>query len=347
MRTTYFLAIITSFATGCMGEIGGPRKPDKGSDAVPSTDSPCTKVEKNVTIRVASDALLLPQTGCYDIVGSLTIQSSDVTSLAKLADLNSVTDLELDHTSLTHIDTKRTIGIYGKLTVVGNPQLTTLGQLLFKTASPGILIDGNAQLRAIEPVAVDTAQLTEVDGDVTITGNPVLGAVAFKHLTKISGKLLVGNNPALTSLDLGQLQITSGIEISDNLFLTQVTGLAMTTIAGDLAIRNNAALTSLGTMTALYHVAGDVTIENNARLASLAAFTTALKQIDHALTINNNASLTDVGSLKYVSHISAITILNNLNLVACRALEIDRCVNHDQGSNINNNRNANCGINCN
>lgn len=353
MRTTILLAAIASLTAGCLGEQGGPRKrgteQGSGSDepVSPSTDGPCAKVEKNITIRAAADVELLPKTGCYDIVGSLTIQSSDITTLAKLGDLNSVTDLDLDHTGLTRIDAKRTIGIYGRLTVTGNAQLTGLQQLMFKTASPGILIDGNPVLAAIEPFLIDTAQLTEVTGDVTITGNTLLGAVTFRHLSKVSGKLLISGNPALTTLDLAKLATTGGFEISDNGRLGSLTGLAATDVNGDLVIRNNAALTGLGAMGGLAHVSGDVTIDNNPVLTSLASFTTVFKRIDKGLTITNNRALTDVGALKHADHIAVIRITDNQNLVKCRAQEVDRCVDHDQGSSITNNRDSSCNTSCN
>lgn len=355
MRTTIALAFVSTLAAGaagCLGEVGGPRKPPgQGSGSnepvMPSTDGPCEKVEKNVTIRVASDIDLLPKDGCYDIVGTLTIQSPAITSLAKLGGLNSVTDLDLDHTALTKIDSGRAIGVYGRLTVTGNPVLTTLANVVFKTASPGVLIDGNPLLVTAEPFALDTAQLTEIDGDLTITGNPLLLSLNFRHLAKVSGKLLIAGNNALTSIDFSKLASTGGLELADNPRLASVTGLAATEIAGDFALRNNAALTGMGMFNGLARITGDVTIDGNAALTSLAAFTTALKNIDNALTISNNAALTDVGALKHLDHIRAITIVNNRQLVKCRAWEVDRCVAHDQGSNINNNRDTSCNTSCN
>lgn len=352
MRTTNTLALVTILAAGagCLGEQGGPRKPPgKGSDepVMPSSDGPCEKVEKNITIRVASDIDLLPKDGCYDIVGSLTIQSPAINSLAKLGDLNSVTDLDIDHTALTKIDSKRPIGVYGRLTVTGNPLLTTLANVQFKTASPGVLIDNNLLLVTAEAFALDTAQLTEVDGDLTITGNPLLLSLNFRHLEKVSGKLLVAGNNALTSVDFSKLATTSGLELADNPRLASVTGLVATSINGDFALRNNAVLTGMGMFGGLTRITGDVTVDGNAALTTLAAFTTTLKNIDKALTISNNPALTDVGALKHLDHIQVITITNNRQLVKCRAQEVDRCVDHDQGSQINNNRDAGCNTSCN
>jgi len=185
MRLTTFptlLAGITTLAAACVGEVGGSRKPGPRDPATTTTtDATCAKLEKDVVIRTAADMTALPKTGCYDIYGKLTLQGSAVTSLAGLNGLNSVNELDLDHTSLTAIDTQRPVGIYGKLTVTGNTKLTNLKQLSFETASTGILIDGNTVLASLEPLGLDQPKLEEVDGDIAITGNPALISVPLGH----------------------------------------------------------------------------------------------------------------------------------------------------------------------
>ena len=51
--------------------------------------------------------------------------------MVALNDLNSVNELDLDHTSLTTFDTKKPVGIYGKLTVTGNAKLKDLNHREF------------------------------------------------------------------------------------------------------------------------------------------------------------------------------------------------------------------------
>jgi hypothetical protein len=345
---TTLLVVLTSFAAACVGEVGGSRKPGARDprDPVTTTGGTCAKVEKDVTIRAAADMATLPKAGCYDIYGKLTIQGAAITSLAGLNEINSVNELDLDHTALTAIDTKRPLGIYGKLTVTGNAKLTNLKPLSFEIASTGILIDGNAALATLDPLGLDDPKLEEVDGDVAITGNAALISVPLKNLTKVTGALTISGNTAARIVDLTRLATTGHVEIADNAQLTSLTGFAATTINGDLAIRNNAALTTLGTMSALYRVTGNLTIDNNAALANLAAFTTSIKFVDLALTIRNNQNLTDLGALKHLQLVGAITITNNQNLVTCRALEIDRCVQHLTTAVISNNRDASCSWQC-
>lgn len=333
--TTILLAIaplaIAPFTAACLGDAGGHRKPGGGSAAGSSSGSgaetpagPCARVDGDFVIRAAADMTALPRTGCYDIYGKLTLQGANVTSLAGLAEINSVDELDLDHTALAAIDTKRPLGIYGKLTVTGNSKLTNLARLSFETAATGIEIDGNPLLASLEPLGLADPALEEVDGDIAITANPALTAIPLGHLTRLTGGLVVSNNAALTSLDLGKLTTAGPIDISDN-----------------------ARLTSLGTMTALYRVTGNLTIDNNAALTSLAAFTTSLKFIDLALTVTNNGALADLGALKHLQLVGGIQITNNTSLVICRALEIDRCVQHPTASQISNLKNASCTTSCN
>lgn len=343
--STTLLALVTSLTAACLGEVGGPRQPG-ARDRKAASDGTCVKVEKDVTIRSSADMNALPRTGCYDVYGKLTLQGAAITSLVALGELSSVDELDLDHTSLTRIDTRRPVGIYGKLTVTGNPRLTSLAQLSFPTAATGILIDGNPALTALEPLALADPKLAEVTGDLVITGNAALAAIQLPHLTKVTGAVTIAGNAAARTLDLSKLATIGDLEIADNRQLASLTGLAATTIAGDLAIRNNAALTTLGAMTALYRVTGNLTIDGNPALTSLAAFTTSLKFVDQTLAITGNANLTDLGALKHLQLAGAIRVTSNPRLVICRAIELDRCVQHPTTAVISGLLDTDCNWQC-
>lgn len=328
MRLTSFaLAVLSSLSAACIvgttGDGRTPRSSDTGTDPG-QTDRPCTQIQKDVTIRSAADMTALPKTGCYDIYGKLSLQGQAITSLAGLNEINSVSELDLENTAITAIDTKHPLGIYGKLTLTGNAKLTNLKQLSFETASTGILIDSNAALTSLDPLGLADPQLQEVDGDIAITGNTALTAIPLGNLTKLTGALTVSANSALTSLALDKL---AG--------------------AGDIEITDNARLATLSAMAALYRVTGSVTIDGNPALTGLAAFTTSLKFIDQTLTISNNAALTDLGAFKHVALIGAISITNNTSLVSCRATEVDKCTSHPIASVIANNKNISCTTSCN
>jgi hypothetical protein len=346
---TTLIVVTASLAAACAGEVGSTRKPGR-HDPMPTADATCEKLENDVVVRTAADMTALPKTGCYDIYGKLTIQGSAITSLAGLNELNSVNELDLDHTSITAIDTKLPVGIYGKLTVTGNAKLTDLKKLSFETAATGILIDGNAQLATLDALGalgLDEPRLGEIDGDLAVTGNAALTELPLASLTRVTGAVTISGNAKLKTVDLAKLAATGHVELADNPLLTQLTGFAATTINGDLAIRNNAALTTLGPMTALYRVTGSVTIDHNTALTSLAAFTPTIKLVDQALTISNNPNLTDLGALKHLQLVGAITITNNASLIVCRAMEIDRCVQHPVAAVIDHNNDTNCNWQCN
>lgn len=345
---TVLLAASASLSTGCLGTSGSGRKPSTGSDDDGAQgERTCAKVEKDVTIRSAADMASLPKTGCYDVYGKLTLQGAQVTSLAGLNGLNSVDELELDHTELAAFDTKNDVAIYGRLTVTGNAKLANLKKLSFETAATGILIDNNAALATLDALGLDAPKLTEATGDIVITGNPALVSVPLKNLTRATGALTISNNAALKLVDVTNLATVGHLEISNNAQLMSLTGLAANTINGDLAIINNAALTTLGTFGALYRITGSLTITGNTALTNLAAFTQTVKFVDQTLTIANNDNLLDLGALKHLTLVGAISITNNKKLSVCRATEIDRCTQHPTAAVISNNNNQSCNWQCN
>ena len=204
MRTLTTLAALTSLSASlaaCLGEVPTSRKAARKT----ASTTACTRLDKDLTIRAAADLAALPKTGCYDVYGKLSLQGSQVTSLAMLGGINSVDELELDHTALTTVDAKQAIGLYGKLTVTGNAKLTSLTNLTFEAASTGILIDANPALATVDALGLDQPKLTEVRGDLVITGNAALATLPLRNLTKVTGALTVHNNGALTSIDLTKL----------------------------------------------------------------------------------------------------------------------------------------------
>jgi hypothetical protein len=358
MRFTTLLPALSTLlaallAAACVGEIGNSR-PGRDVDSMDPTapdDGPCTKIEKDITIRAMADMSVLPKSGCYDIYGKLTLQGSSITTLLALNDINSVDELDLDSTGLTKIDTRRPLGIYGKLTVTSNAKLANLKGLSFETAASGILIDNNPLLVSLDPLTLDLPKLEQVEGDLTITGNPALTSIPLKNLIRVGGATTISGNGGVASIDLSKLSGAGHVDISGNARLTSLSGFTATaiggvpaqiTINGDLSIRNNPVLSSLGTMSSLYRVARNLTIDNNPELINLAAFTASTRFVDQALTITNNGKLADLGQLKRLQLVGQITITGNRNLIACRAIEVDQCTRHPTASVINNNSTLSC-----
>ena len=113
---------------------------------------------------------------------------------------------------------------------------------------------------------------TEIEGDVTISGNDITNLNGLNILTAIGESFFIGHNDALINL-------------------TELENL--TSIGGYLIIWANDALTSLAGMDNVTSIGGDIMIENNDALTSLAG----LDNIDAAsivnLFINDNYSLSN------------------------------------------------------
>lgn len=339
MRTTLLSSVLLSTVLfGCVGEVGGggagrgreSGREDEGSGS--DDDESCEDVNTAITIRSVSDFDDLP-TGCWDLFAPLTIQGSEITSLAKLGKLKAVNELTLIGTNLTTLDTAANLTVYGPVTVTGNNQLRDLKKLVVGTGfDVAIKVENNAALTSLDGLAT----VLNLQGDLTITGNAKLASASLS-LQSITGSIRVADNAALTSLGLTSLTTMKGLEITNNAALTNLGGLGATTINGSLVVRGNRALTSLGTMSSLSQINGSLTIDNNAALANISAFTTSMTAVVGPLTISNNAALTDLGGISHLQAIGPVAISNNARLSFCRAQEVDHCVTNHGAVTIQNN----------
>ncbi|MEO8699070.1 MAG: hypothetical protein ABI867_03470 [Kofleriaceae bacterium] len=340
--TTLLLAASTLSLVACVADVGGGTtgRGGRGSGS-DTTDGPCEEVEEAVTIRTESDFDELPN-GCWDLFAPLTIQGSEITSLAKLGNLAGVNHLSLIGTNLTAVDTAKPLKVFGPVTVDGNEKLANLKNVVVEKADNidfDLVIEDNAALVSLDGVA----DVTILDGDLFINNNPKLATAPLKKLKAIGGAVRITNNAALTTIDLTAVANLKRVEISTNASLTTLSGLAAAQIDGDLIIRGNAKLASLGAMSSLGTITGSLMIDDNDMLPNIAAFTTSMQYVTGILTISNNANLTNLGQVSHMLGIGAITITNNTNLSTCAAQEVDRCVNQHGLVTINGNKSAsNC-----
>jgi hypothetical protein len=342
--TTALLLSVSLIA--CVGEVGGGasgRGHGSGSDG--SDDGTCEDVTTPVTIRTVADFDKLPK-GCWDLYASLTIQGTEITSLAKLGDLAGVNDLTLVGTKLTTIDSPKPIKVYGPVSISGNATLQNLKNITVERADNiplDVNVDDNAVLVSLDGVA----DLVRLDGDLAITSNPKLTAATLHTLTRVDGAVRVTGNAAMTTLDLSHIDTVGRVEVTNNAQLATITGLGAAVIKGDLVLRGNTVLTSLGSMSSLSRIEGSLTIDSNPALTNIAAFTSSMQYITGALTISNNTGLTDLGMVSHLLGIGTISITSNPNLSYCKAREVDACVQSHGSTIIQNNKSAsNCGSWC-
>jgi hypothetical protein len=317
ITTKALLCSLTSLlATACapIGERGDDNDgPDAGTDGG-SASTVCDNYEqRSLDLTISGDAGFtgLP-TKCWKLNGRLTLTGPAVTSLAKLGDLREVSDLVIDGTALTKLDTKAALQVSGDITIKNNNSLTDIANLSLTPYVDSIVVEYNQALTSLGGLS----KAGIITGATSIRNNAKLATVALGSVTRFEGGLTISDNAALKSLDLKAL-----VSI------------------GNFVIKNNGALTSIGSMPALEYIHGSLTIDNNDALTTLdntmmAGSTWADRkvQVDFAVSVTNNAALTEIGAVAHFTRIGgSATITGNGQLTFCEAREVDCCVNVSSG----------------
>jgi hypothetical protein len=315
MRTTIQVLLCSLLATACapIGERGGNNDgPDAGTSDGGSASTACDNYEQrtlDLTISGDSGFTGLP-TKCWKLSGKLTLSGPAVTSLAKLGDLREVTDLVIDGTGLTKLDTKSAIQVSGDIAIKNNNSLTEIANITVAPIVMSITVEYNAALTGLGGLA-KTAIVT---GATTIRNNGKLATIELGSVTRLEGGATISDNAELKSLNLKALQSI-----------------------GNFVIRNNAALTTLGSMSALEFIHGALTIDNNDALVTLdntmmSGTTMADRKVwvDTTVTVTNNGALTEIGAIAHFKYVvGTVTISNNSNLTFCEVREVDCCSDTD------------------
>ncbi len=160
----------------------------------------------------------------------------------------------------------------------------------------GITFSTQAQIDSFQ---VNYPGCTEIEGNVTISGNYITNLNGLNMLTSIGGNLVIQSNYALTNL--------SGLE--------ELTSLI------NLSIDGNNELTDLAGLQGLYSIAGFVTIMGNSNLTGLSGLNN-LASIGEHLEISGNASLTSLTGLSNLDSIGTLfQIYDNDLLTSLARLE--------------------------
>ena len=320
-------------AGACMAPPEDEPRPDGREDDTPAGCKDPKEITTPITIRTDADFADLP-TGCWDLFAKLRIEGPNVTSLQKLGTLKGVDHLEIVDTSLTTIDTKLPLTVWGAVTITGNRNLKSLANMPIENAdnlATSYTIRNNPVLASLDSVKYISA----VEGELRITDNAALTDISLDELTSVTGAITIANTGAMR-VDLGSLQTVGRVEISGNAKLTTFDGLSASIIKGDFVLRNNAALTTLGAMSSVSRVEGAMFIEGNNALKNLDAFS-SLSFITSSLTVMNNTSLETLGRFNRLAGIgTTVAITGNAALPYCLAHEIDHCVNSGAATISNN-----------
>jgi hypothetical protein len=336
-----FIFAMIGLTSGCIDDHRAPTTaPDGGTED-------CTMVTHDVSVRNPDDATSLPQDGCWDLYGKLSIEGSTITTLSMLGDIRSANDIEIVGTGLTTFDTKSTVNVwYGEVHVASNSKLTSFTNLTIQDGHvANVDIDANPALTNFE-----LGGLEKIDTDLTVTNNPALSKVDISALETVTGNISIDNNAALATVNFGSLSSTTSIELINDPVLTSISGMPSTTVMGNLTLQSNAALTTLSGLTSLQSVGGSLKIDNNKALASLSGFPATSAVVANGLVVTNNAALTDMGGLSHFKVYDGVTITGNTSLAYCPAHEVGQCALYSGTASIGGNKSGtttNCSYWCN
>jgi hypothetical protein len=175
----------------------------------------------------------------------------------------------------------------------------------------GITFSTQAQ---IDSFHTNYPNCTQIEGDVTISGNDITNLNGLSVLTYIGGYLEINSNPALTSLS-GLDNITSfgnDLYIEYNNLLTNLSGLDnVTSIGTDLSIVDNNNLGSLTGLNSLISIGGMLYVQGTNAFTNFSGLDN-LTTIGDALWIGYTTTLTNFTGLNKVTFIGGdIDIYNN------------------------------------
>lgn len=146
---------------------------------------------------------------------------------------------------------------------------------------------------------------SEIEGDVTISGDEIINLLFLSNIRYIGGYLKI-----ISTTDLANL---SGLD--------SLTFIGGGLVLGDDNKGGNAILNSLSGLNQLRQIGGDLIIRNNPVLSSLEGMGNILPESILGLTISNNASLSecDVQSIcNYLTGSTAAVTIND-NLTGCNS----------------------------
>ncbi len=173
-------------------------------------------------------------------------------------------------------------------------------------------LSSQAEVDAFDPV------ITEITGNLTISGDDIVNIDALINVTNVSGRLIIEDNEGLLNID-GLSNITSIstliglIDISNNSALEDIDGLNnLSNLEGELIIEDNNALANIDGLENLTSVGGDLEILGNDALTNVNGLSniTSISDVLGMIAIRGNEVLTNVDGLINLSNITGELILD-------------------------------------
>ncbi|HEY0985686.1 MAG TPA: hypothetical protein VGD80_01490, partial [Kofleriaceae bacterium] len=308
------------------------RDGELGADEVEQIEVQCgDRLSRDVAIHSAGDAAALANILTID--GSLTVDGADLTELSLPQLVQVRGDLEIAHDdALTRVALAALQSVDGRFALVLDRQLTAL-------ELPGLHRVGSLridQLAALQDLGGMPA-LTEVAGDVQVSGNGALAALVMSAI-RVAGDLAidenaqlarivwpvvaslrsihVGSNPQLTSLDI--VPVGVGIELGRTTISSNA-ALRHASVPADLiaavVIEDNPSLTEL--VVSALQITGDLQVRGNGALD----FTLAGVSL-FSFLIGGTFSLSGPVVALHCPH--PLLVLGDCNVVGTRLLSLDQ-----------------------
>lgn len=260
--------------------------------------------------------------GCREIIGGVTIESSeedpirDLKGLSRISHLGSFLEIR-DNPAIVSLSGLESLSeIAGRLTISGNNALINLNGLEnLRYAGESLGISSN---RALENVNA-LSQLIKIRGDLSLSdNNEMISLSGFSNLIEVEGSVLVRDNALLVDLSgFSKLQKIGGnFLIQKNARIKDFSGMEMLEKVGlDLIVEDNDFLISVNGLQRLASVGRYLQLVNNALLQDINGMK-GMKSIDGLLQIYNNPLLV---SLRGLDSIDALSI-DNLAIISCPSL---------------------------
>lgn len=168
--------------------------------------------------------------------------------------------------------------------------------------------------------------LVQINGDLSIYGNDsLINLSGLNGLTIMGGDLTMSINPQLTNLlGLNGLKSIGGSIVLNYTSLIDLSGLAsLVYVGGDIQFTSNWGLTSLTGLENLSSIGGNLFIHGNSNLQSITGLM-SLKSINGPLIIEWNPLLTDLSGLDSINPgtITNLAIFDNSSLSTCAIISI-------------------------
>lgn len=271
----------------------------------------------NITFRSNSDIENFRSKGYKQIKGSVKIETSGITSLSSLSNINTIEgELEIYNCPyLTNLDGLDNIyKISGFITISHCPILTSLEGLHNVSGKVGQLkIDNCERLTSLNGLN----NITETSNSVMIEVCPLLTSLeGLYNLSKIGIALTIRRCDKLTSLrGLSNLRELWDINIDNCPLIASLEGLNNLTEIRGFDIKNCNSLQSLQGLNNLRKLSdylGSINIENCPQLISI-------KALEHMTRISGSFWLTKCDALSTLKGLENITSVGSLN-IDCNAL---------------------------